>query len=106
MSKWPKTFAWTPGQNDRQHPYKCYPQYANLQLNFDDSCNISIRGSERYVGGLEYYRMGDTTSVRLPADAVEDLRALLASVDTHPKDGDVQQAPLVSGAVAKPDAHD
>jgi hypothetical protein len=31
-------------------------------------------------------------------------RALLASVDTHPKDGDVKQAPLVSGAVAKPDA--
>lgn len=28
----------------------------------------------------------------------------LASVDTYPKDGDVKQAPLVSGAVAKPDA--
>jgi hypothetical protein len=27
-----------------------------------------------------------------------------ASCDTHPKDGDVKQAPLVSGAVAKPDA--
>jgi hypothetical protein len=27
-----------------------------------------------------------------------------ASCDTHPKGGDVQQAPLVSGAVAKPDA--
>jgi hypothetical protein len=27
-----------------------------------------------------------------------------ASCDTHPKDGDVQQAPLVSGAVPKADA--
>jgi hypothetical protein len=27
-----------------------------------------------------------------------------ASVDTHPKDGDVEQAPLVSGAVPKADA--
>lgn len=32
------------------------------------------------------------------------LRARAASADTHPKDGDVKQAPLVSGAVAKPDA--
>jgi hypothetical protein len=28
----------------------------------------------------------------------------LASADTHPKDGDVEQAPLVSGAVPKADA--
>ena len=28
----------------------------------------------------------------------------LASADTHPKDGDVKQAPLVSGAVPKADA--
>jgi hypothetical protein len=31
-------------------------------------------------------------------------RARAASADTHPKDGDVQQAPLVSGAVPKADA--
>jgi hypothetical protein len=31
---------------------------------------------------------------------IERLERVLASVDTHPKDGDVQQAPLVSGAVA------
>ena len=29
---------------------------------------------------------------------------MLASADTHPKGGDVKQAPLVSGAVAEPDA--
>jgi hypothetical protein len=28
-----------------------------------------------------------------------EIRAALASCDTHPKDGDVEQAPLVSGAV-------
>jgi len=32
------------------------------------------------------------------------IEGLVASADTHPKGGDVEQAPLVSGAVAKPDA--
>ena len=30
-----------------------------------------------------------------------ELARALASVDTHPKDGDAQQAPLVSGAVGE-----
>jgi hypothetical protein len=43
------------------------------------------------------------------ADMVRRARAagvqvITASCDTHPKDGDVEQAPLVSGAVPKADA--
>ena len=39
-------------------------------------------------------------------DKLARARALLASVDTHPKDGDALAAPLVSGAVPNEDSAD
>ena len=49
-------------------------------------------------------RAVEADELRQFADALEvaaALRARAASVDTHPKNGDVQQAPLVSGAVGE-----
>jgi hypothetical protein len=48
----------------------------------------------------------EETELRFCSGGSVAVTTRFASVDTHPKDGDVEQAPLVSGAVPKGGAHD
>jgi hypothetical protein len=95
MTEEPRVYAWTPGKPG----YESYPQYANFKVFADGRCVVTVRAPEFRTVGSDFYEMGETVCIQLPPNAAAELRDFFASVDTHPKDGDVKQAPLVSGAV-------
>jgi len=67
------SFAWTPGLGS----YKAYPPYVNLTGN-----RLTVRGTEQRVktgvdvGG--YWKQGETVSIDLPPEVLDDLRNALA----------------------------